>query len=321
MRILFTVLVVGLVAATATVSRAQTKADEQAKVQFQQGVELYQEGKHDQAAVAFESAYKLKPSYKILFNLGQAENERGQYAAALQAYTRYLAEGESELADERLKTVKSEIKRLNALVGMVVVEYGEDGVGVFVDGKRQGETPMAGPVFVDLGDHEVVLRRGAKEVYSEVVRVGGGERVTVKVADGAQEVAGERVGSDSTQAPEAGESVEPENKRIWTWVAIGIGAAAAVGAGITGGVLASKSDSLEDNCPENQCPESEWGNLDSARTLAIATDVLVGVAAVGVAAGIVLFFVESRLGEDENVVAVTPSPVSKGAVLSFSGRF
>ncbi len=300
-----------LLAAVQTLADTQ---DEQARTQFQQAVELYETGKFDQAAVAFERAYELKPSYKILYNLGQTENELGHYAAALQAYSRYLADGGSGVSGERLTQVKVEIKHLTNLVGMLTVEHGDPGVAVFVDGRKQGETPLSGTIFVDLGDHEVVLRKGTDELYSEIVRVGGGERVTVEVAvqeDPAEEAALEEI----TTTP------KPEAKRVWTWVAIGIGGAAAVGAGITGGILASKSGSLEDNCPESQCPESEWENLDSARTLAITTDVLIGVAAVGVAAGIVLFFVEPGLGEDENVVAVTPAPVSKGAVLSISGRF
>jgi hypothetical protein len=126
----------------------------------------------------------------------------------------------------------------------------------------------------------------------------------------------------SEGGPTSEPAPERENKRVWTWVALGVGAAAGIGAGITGGLASNKKSTLDDNCPDKQCPPSQQKNLDSMKTLATVTDVLIGVAAAGVAAGIVLFIVEPGLGDEEAAaVAVTPVVGPEGGGLAVAGRF
>jgi hypothetical protein len=291
----------------AVVSSAQPSSEEEARVHFQRGVELFHEGRFEQASVAFERAYKLRPHYKILFNVAQVENELGHYAAALEAYTRYLAEGGMEVPEARLKAVKAEVKRLNALVGMVVVSCDIPGATVYVDGRKQGEVPLSGPVFVDLGDHEVRLTKGTDELHEEIVRVGGGEKVTVEVK--------------AAEDAQPGSTVEDEEERVWTWVAFSVGGAAAIGAGITGGLAASKKSSLEDSCADGVCYGDDRGELDATRALATATDVLIAVAAVGVVAGVVLFFVEPRSRDEQKAVVVAPMMSTDMAGVALGGWF
>jgi hypothetical protein len=306
-----------LVLGTGARVSAQADTDAKARMQFQQGIELVEAGKFEQAAVAFETAYQIKPSYKILFNIAQVENEIGHFAAALQAYTRYLAEGGSEIPADRLATVKAEIERLNALVGTLEVRSGESGAVVFVDGKRHGATPLAGPVFLDLGDHEVTLKRGTETLHREIVRIQGGKQLVLEVGGearpGAEEA--EAAGAEPEQPPEA----ESGGKRLWTWVALGVGGAAAIGAAVSGGLASSTMSDLEDACPDSTCPASKQSDIDKGRNLALTADVLMGVAAVGIVAGVVLFFVEPGMGEKE--VTVTPTASHSGGGLALTGRF
>jgi hypothetical protein len=282
--------------------------DEEAKTAFMQGVELYDAGKHEQAAVAFETAYKLKPSFKILFNIAQVENELGHFAAALEAYTRYLAEGGDEVPAERLEAVKAEIKRLNALVGMIVVECPVDGAKVKVDNEAQGKTPLGGPIFVDLGKHEVVVKHGQQELLSEVIKVGGGETVTVVVETDA-----------GTGSAGAGDD-EDEPARVWTWVAFGVGAAAGITGGVLGGVSMSKKKELDKDCVDTHCPAGSQGEIDTITKLNLTADVLYGVAAVGVVAGIVLAIFEPDWTAEEKIT-VGPTAMGDGAGLLVGGRF
>ncbi|MFO8074202.1 MAG: tetratricopeptide repeat protein [Polyangia bacterium] len=299
------------------VCAAQTQSDRKAKMQFEQGIELYNQGRYEQAAVAFETAYELKPSWKILFNLAQAENEQGRYASALKAYTRYLAEGGDEVPDERVAQVKKEIKRLNALVGMVVLSCDVDGATVYVDGKRRGETPLSGPLFVDLGEREIAIKSGAEELHSEVVRVKGGQRVELEVLVG-EEPEKEEPAEEAPLEP-LEEDRDDGAKRVWTWVALGVGGAAAVGVGITGGMAKSRTDEISKECDGDSCPPDQREELDSAGKLVTAANVLTGVAAAGIVAGAVLFFVEPGLGESEVIVAPTAS--GDGAGVAVVGRF
>ncbi|MFO8070544.1 MAG: hypothetical protein R6V85_01600, partial [Polyangia bacterium] len=107
--------VIGGLAAALLLAASGARAEdvkEAARRQFNNGVELYEAGKLEQASVAFERAYELKPTYRIMFNIAQVENDLGHFAAALRAYTRYLAEGGDEIGAERLAQVRSEIERL-----------------------------------------------------------------------------------------------------------------------------------------------------------------------------------------------------------------
>ncbi len=302
------------------------KRDDEARVQFKQGLALYTEAKFEQAAIAFGRAYELKPTYKLLYNIGQVENELSHYAAALEAYTRYVTEGGEDIPDDRLRQVKSEIKQLNALVGMIVIQGGGDGATILVDKEERGKTPHTGIIFVDLGKHEVVVELGARRLLDRVVKVAGGEKVVLKVGKGDVSAAEESASSPPVDTPEEEEEEEGEEeapgRRLWTWVALGIGVGAGIGAGVTGGMAMSREGSLDENCPDKICPPGEEGELESTRNLALASTILTGVAAAGIAVGVVLFFVEPGLGEKEDApVALLPSVTPNGGWLQIVGRF
>jgi hypothetical protein len=307
---------------------AQQGADEEARAQFDTGVELFEDGKFEQAAVSFARAYELKPSFKLLYNIGQVENELGHFAKALDAYTRYLTEGGDQVEKARLDQVRAEIKRLNKLVGMITIEDAPPGATVFIDERRAGNTPLPGPIFVDLGEHEVRVKQGADELHSELVTVAGGQQVVVKIESGG--AAGPSP-ADATPPPvveEHGEgsgvpAATEKPKRVWTWVAFGVGGAAAIGAAITGGLTMSRAKELKSDCGGNVCQPGSAGDLDSAKALGNTTNVLVAVAAVGVAAGVIFYFVEPKWSKNESAVEVAPvaAPTANGGALALVGRF
>lgn len=310
-------LLAGLIVAAAA-HPAAGDAEEDARIHFQQGVELYEQGDYEAAAIAFSRAYELKPSYRILFNIGQAEAELKHYALALDAFTRYLAEGGDAVPPERLTKVKGEIKRLNALVGMLYVECPVEGARVKVDAEARGETPLTGPIFVDIGKHEVTVEHGARELLREVVRVAGGQRVQLEVA----------VADDDADPPdEGGAGPEPGGppaddgpERVWTWVALGVGGAAAIAGGAIGGAAMSRRKALvADDCVDKHCYESSESEADEIEALNLTADVLFGVAAAGIVTGIVLFFVEPD--DDEQQVALAPLVTGDRAGLAVGGRF
>lgn len=304
-------LAVLLLGATAG-AKGISKTDKEARKQFTQGVELYEKGKYELAAIAFERAYELKPSYKILFNIAQVENSMEHYAAAYTAYVRYLEEGGDKVKKKRRKLVEGEIDRLETLVGRIEIASPVDGAKVKIDNEVVGETPLPAPVLIDLGKHEVVVLDSGEEILNEIVKVAGGETVTVTVEIKEEEPPA------PPEEPEPALEEEPP-KRVWTWVAGGVGAAAGIAAAVTGGIASSRSSDLEKNCADGECPPGEWDTLDSTRNLATTTNVLIGVAAAGVAAGVALFFLEPRLGEEKPIVA--PVVTEEGASITLTGRF
>ena len=310
--LLWACVAITLLAATAG-AKEISKTDKEARKQFTQGVELYENGKYELAAIAFERAYELKPSYKILFNIAQVENSMEHYAAAYTAYVRYLEEGGDAVKKKRRKLVEGEIERLETLVGRIEVASPVDGAKIKIDNEVVGETPLPAPVLIDLGKHEVIVLDSGEEILNETVKVAGGETVTVTV-----EIKEEEPPAPPEEPEPALEEAAPP-KRVWTWVAGGVGAAAGIAAAVTGGIASSRSSDLEKNCTDGECPPGEWDTLDSTRNLATTTNVLIGVAAAGVAAGVALFFLEPRLGQEEPIV--TPLVTEEGASITLTGRF
>ncbi len=295
--------------------RAEDSDQKSARAHFKLGIELYESGKYDEAAVAFSRAYELRPSYKILYNIAQTENERGEYVLALDAYRRYLADGGERIEKRRRTTVLSEIERLEGLVGAIIVHSEPDGAHVFVDDRRVGETPLAEPIQVDLGDREVVVRLEADEIHRELVTVAGGKLVEVEVA-----------APTETSAAEDG-----SGGRLWTWIAFGAAGAAALTGGVLGGVALSERRAIEDDCVGGHCPAGLADDGDRVRGLSVGADVAFGVAAAAAAAGVVLFFVEPGPGEEpeddptaaEESVSVRPEwyATPEAAGISIQGRF
>ena len=127
--------------------------------------------------------------------------------------------------------------------------------------------------------------------------------------------------SPDTSSPEP---PKPDNKRLWTWVAFGVGGAAAVGFGITGGLARARKSDLVENCAENSegtytnCPPD---TLDSAEKLAVSANVLLGVALTGVATGVVLWFMEPKMSGERSALRITPAVGHHGAGATLQGRF
>ena len=126
-----------------------------------------------------------------------------------------------------------------------------------------------------------------------------------------------------TPAPQpAGDGADDGPERVWTWVALGIGGAAGIAGGVIGGLALRDKNDIESECAEGHCPESRAVDRDRVEQMALTADILYGVAAAVVATGIVLFFVEPKLGEDDSaeiVAAPVLAPDSTGIMLS--GRF
>jgi hypothetical protein len=319
-----------LLAAGAAMAQGRD-VDAEARTHFQNGIDLYGEEKYEQAAVEFNRAYELKPSFKILYNLAQAENELGHYAKALDAYVRYLAVGGTEIQKERVDQVKVEIARLNTLVGMMTVKGGPFGSTVFVDDERKGDTPLSGTVFVDLGEHLVVVRKDGEEIYREKLKVAGGQKVEVVVETG-RKAAPEPLPESTSppgpsptgrggMAPGTSERGEVSSgNRVWTWVAFGVGGAGAVAAAITGGLALSKASDVKGQCDNGVCPVSAKDDADTANALGWATNGLIGLAAVGIGTGVLLWFYEPEWTADGGA-SVAPAATADGAGIVVEGRF
>ncbi len=281
--------------------------EDKARVQFDQGKDLFNKGRYEQAAIALRRAYELRPSYKILYYVGWAEVENESYTRALEAFEQFLKKGGDEVSSSRIKEVADEIEQLRLMVGEIHVECDEKGAIVMVDGERKGVTPGLSAIFVDLGKHEIQVKKKGRTLHEEVVRVAGGQRVIVDVQGSANRWSVSRA--------------DIKRKRIWTWVAFGVGGAAGIAAVVTGSLALSGAKDVDGQCSGDICPTDVETKAKKVEKMSWATDGLIGVAVVGAVAGTVLFFFEPELEADAQRVSLSPMVTSFGGGLRLSGRF
>jgi tetratricopeptide (TPR) repeat protein len=298
-------LIVTIGFGTAASAFAQADVD-QARIQFQLGIELYDQGRFEQAAIAFARAYELRPSYKILYNLAQVENDLGHYAAALSAYSRYLSEGRRDIEQSRREQIEGEIKRLGSLVGSISVECPIEKATVMLDGEVVGYTPLSDPLFVALGKHEVEITRKGARLYRQVLKVSGGQTVSVKVEVGN--------GLDEWDPAEGKKDLGP----IPFWIAIGVTGAAGIATGAMELAVQGAIDDVESD-PANR------NAADRGKSLQTAERVLLGVTgAAAVTAVILFFFTEFKRKSHKSAethLVFAPVAGEDGFVAGLSGRF
>ena len=63
-----------------------------AKTHFRLGAKYYKEARYREAITEFETAYRIKPSGVLHYNIGQAYEKLGDVPSALGSYTAYLRE-------------------------------------------------------------------------------------------------------------------------------------------------------------------------------------------------------------------------------------
>ncbi len=250
---------------------------EEAVARWERGKEFFQDGDFAAAVIEFRRAYDLFPNYKILYNIGQVCLEQQDYPCALHNFTKYLADGGSNVAPARATDVQREIDRLNARVAHVTITTVPPGADITVDDMPVGKSPLAAPVVVSAGRRRVSASLRGYLTTSKTIEVGGTEQARLAIEllplTGAASAA---AGSVEPRVELTRTSLKLERKHAgpssWYWAGPAAGAALATSLAIAALVDYRKWDSARKN------PASfpnEVADL-SARThgLAVAADVI-----------------------------------------------
>jgi hypothetical protein len=172
--------------------------------------------------------------------------------------------------------VTKEIHRLQKLVGKVVVQCNLVGATISVDGKAVGKSPLAQPIFINSGVHSFEAFKDDLSPVRRTITVGAGDTLTIQI---------KLVKRKKPVAIEPGQVISPKGKPLSKrfWIAVGT-VALAVGAGVLGGLLEARSDLDVDSAPTS----AETRARSKLKTRALATDLLIGAAAI--AAGLTTYF-------------------------------
>ena len=318
---------------------AQADPVSDAKDLFTRGRELRTQGDCADAVGVFRKAYGLYPEgLGSLRNLAECEESLGHFASSRRAWldlSRALLtfpdkkyDGWDEDAREAASRLAPKLATLSidvAFVGPGGEPAAAGAAEVSLDGEKLPSSLVGTPLERDPGRHTVqVTGAGVQGPAERAVDLAAGDvkRVAFRVvvtADRPPESPG-TVGPRLPAAtpPPAGDD-DAENarttKRTLGWVAIGVGAAALVGAGVSLAVRQSASSTLDRQCPTHAgCDPSVQSTVSRGQAASTAFDVLGIVGLVGVGSGIVLLATSGHAPQARLVV----TPMLGGASAAWS---
>ena len=298
---------------------------EEAKKAFGRGAALYKENRFAEAGDEFRKAYQLRPSWKILFNIGQCSAAAKEYGLALEAFESYLSQGGDEVPKEKRMDVIEEMRILREMVGYLTV-VGPDGASVVVDGRVRGTLPLPGPVPIGTGvNHDLEIRDDNAVLVQRTIRVNSGKTLNMDTNETENPSPvpptspTEQVVADVDEhAPEEAVITEDRTKplRIAGWATAGLGVGALAAMAVTG--VKTYSINQDKNPKEN----------DKLYNYQLATNILVGVGSTLTVAGATMLVVAyvSRKRSKENketssALMVTPVIAPTGPAISMTVRF
>jgi hypothetical protein len=319
----------------------EVQVSESARQHFKTGVAYLQDpdgARYEEAYREFKAAYADSPSWKILGNLGISAMKLERDGEAIDAFEKYLAQGGSQIdASER---AQMERDLLTTKAGVVTISIkATPAQGVVITDERQ---PLAGrPVTnrYDLaqdGTLQAGIRRGRHKITASLdghvdqtwefdAEPGPAQahEFTMQPTPTAPAATGPTVGVGAPQTE------QPMSRPLSTPVIIsGIATGALlVGTGVVGGLaLAKGSDYKKLN--DGQHVAQAKSAHDSAQTLNIVADSLLGATVVGAVVTTILYLNRpyvAQSGADTGPTAgrvdVSPVIAANGGGLMMTGAF
>lgn len=265
----------------------------EAVARFQSGISLFDDKDFAAALVEFRRAYAVAPNFRVLYNMAQCCYEMQDYVCALTSFERYLAEGGTRLPHARRTEVARDIKNLESRVGKLEIVANLAGAEVSIDDVAVGTTPLAAAVALSVGRRKVIVTKAGYVSMSRVVELGGLETQRL-VVDLAEVPLAPQATPPPSQLALLAPPLTPRQGPRWTtlsWVGLGSAAALGIGATILGGVALSSSSDLKTTTytGENEPPAFQ-SEKRKAKTMALASDVTAGAAAVTLVTTLVLTY-------------------------------
>lgn len=265
---------------------ASARADEgAARAHYASGRAYYEQGRYEDALREFEEALRAAPDAQkglMTFNVAQAQERLGRIAEAVASFQQYL----SLVPDaEDRATVEARIQTLQARLTEtgIVLTASEEGALVFVDGRQAGTTPLADPILVPPGSHELRVEKEGFRPFRLRVSVEAGRRLETEVT---------LVAAERHEPPPPPPAAARSGGSLLPWVATGVAGVGLVCGTIFGVLALGESDAAN---------EEKAGDFDvydeassNAETWALLADVSFGVGAAAAVGAVVLFLLTGR---------------------------
>ena len=283
------------------------EAAAEARNQYQQGTQAFQQKRYSEAALHFEAAASFRTSSVALYTAGLAWDNAARPERAADAYSRALDVG--GLDPKQGGLAKERVAQLEKTLGTIVVTAPE---GWRVQLDTATEVPTPARLHAAPGIHGLSVRAPGKPIERRDISLEAGKLVDLPLKDEPKVVAKPTEPTEPSKPPPVVEHPRPAPSRDQFWITrrvIGVGLAgvgvAALGGGIILGLNANDAKTAYDAGPTRE-------SFDHAESLQTWTNVAIISGAVLLAGGLVLVVLPDAGGERRMSLAPTPG----GAVVT-----
>ena len=272
-------------------------------------LELFDHGRHAEALAEFKRAYRLAPSFRILYNIGLSEAALGDSQAAVEAFSSYLHEGGERVAADRQKQVEAEITRLSKLLGWLNIDVDETGAEITLDGALLGRGPASRQLRLNTGRHTVAVRSADGTLKTQSVTLAAGEEQRLRFeAQTSTPTAGSPAAASAATASNA---TAPRSAHAVPWVAWGVTGVLGASAAVSGVLaLSAHADEHDAQVRRGVTHEELQAARDKVEARALATDILLAGTVVAAGVSTYLTFRSRRSQEGETSLLLTPGWVT-----------
>ncbi len=149
----------------------QAQAEGRARRLLDQGIASLSTRNLVQASRSIEDSFRAQPSAEALFYLGALALAEGRLLDAQDLMRRYLLDPRLSLSSDTPETQEAHrvLSQASPSSGQLGIQ-GAEGTLVSIDGKLRGSLPLARPLLLAPGRHEVSLEQGSKR-QSESIEI------------------------------------------------------------------------------------------------------------------------------------------------------
>jgi len=277
---------------------------------YRHALGLFDARRYAEALVEFKRAYQLAPAFRIQYNIGLSQAALGDALGAVAAFSRYLREGGAKIDSARRAQVDAEIARLSKQLGWLTLDIAESDAEVTVDGVLLAKGLAVQELRLNAGRHTIAVRSADGTVKTQSVVLGAGAEQRLRF-----EAHGTGSGA-SAASPSPAPSAPAGPRREVPWLAWGVTGALGVSAAITGVVALRAHGDEEDLQAKRGVERADLLDArDKVKNFALASDILLGAAAVATGVSLYLTLKEPSGEEPRTALIIGPGQ------LGLRGRF
>jgi hypothetical protein len=284
--------------------------------QFKLAVDLFKADKYEQALKMFNMSFDKVASPNTRLMIARTLTKLERYPEAYEQLelarveSEALAPGKSKYRD----TASAATVALEALEDKVVFIEVDTGSELLLDDKpveveRWGRKLVRMPGKFTL---ELKLKNGQRKKVT--LELGPGQTAKADLSVPAPELSTAPPPASALTAKPSPVVVQGVSYGALAWTGVGVAAAGAVGFTVFGLTGADRFQTLENECPGQQCPERLRDTAEQGRTFQTLANVSLGVGITGLIGATVFVLVNSRAGNvTEERAGAAPSAAERSA--------